>query len=63
MIRISSGGATRVKRASLFAKAATNASGKCLKTRIHGNSYIIYKNIIFSVILNTYVELRKRSDR
>lgn len=46
IIKISSGGATNVRRASRFANAATNASGRCLK-KVMSNFQIILCEIIF----------------
>lgn len=43
IIKISSGGATNVRRASRFANAATNASGKCLKKKMPSFEIILCK--------------------
>lgn len=75
IIRMSSGGATNVKRASRFANAATNASGKCLERKkrncIHRwvTSFILLRNSQLHArffrwrTYSTYVELRNRSDK
>lgn len=54
IIWISSGGATNVRRASRFANAATNASGRCLKKR-----NVEFLNLIY-FILNLYNFLNTR---
>lgn len=45
---MSSGGATRVKRAKRLMKAATSASGKCLKNGKQNSIKSIY-NLIFLI--------------